>query len=1061
MSITLNNVRLVNWHIFSDVTIKIGETTLFAGDNGSGKSTIIDAIQYALVADLKHIKFNSAASDRKTGRTLDSYCRGKIGAEGLDCIRTGDAVTFVMLDFRGEGNRFCAGIMIESYQDGSRPAETPWILPDVSASDVIIREENRPLSLRIFRERVKNANGAVYSSKREYQKDLTMKLGVFRRNVEFNPYLETFVRAVSFVPLNSVDQFVSSYILDEKILDVSDMKQNLENYRIAEKEALGVKTRIDRLSRIDAKILEYVKIDRQISMQRYLKLRVEHEIAVARAKKNETDIIGVRAEYETNDSAMMSSEEEERRLLHLTEECQTALAKNDAHLLFRSVSAKIEECERECADQKKRLDRRNILIGQCETVLARDISSDIDGEISAVESDKTELVEGRLSDAAALSEAKTVMSSHRAELAELQKGLLRYPDSVTAIRKALDAGGIDNYVFADLVELEDEKWQNAVEGWLNTQRFSVLVHEADFQKAIRLYNSLPRSVSGIGIPNLGKMRGAKPHEMSLFSVIRTQSPLAECYAAYVLGDVIMADIETLKNYTKSVTTDCMKYSAYTASRIKEEAYSRWYIGKSARERRIQYLKDEIARLESLISELGEKINCTTQREQLLRNTIHSLLEIRSLSDAKSRHESLVSEISLLVEKRCGIDVSSFESLERELAALKLSCEKIREEQRKRDIQKGKIEERLSALESQREYLISAMEQAMCAFESYTKELSGIEDYLTYYDERVSASDKETILRNYESSLQSSKTRRESIGREISDMTVRYNAEFNESLPDHAEETGAVGMLLRKYNDTELPAYLEKISRARSEAERQFVSDFVSRLSENMQSAKERIGEINQTLKNISFGRDRYRFHAEERAEKKMEINVIKKAAEISQNEDTLFASLTTEEERKTVQDLFNTILSKDLTSPEVEAICDYRRYFQYDIKMIDTTLTDEASGKECELSLSKVIREKSGGEAQTPYYVAIAASFLRFFRKGEETIRLALFDEAFNKMDDSRIEKTIGFFKSIGIQVVTAVPTEKIETIAPFMDTTNLVIRHGLSADVRSYRIVEKVRDDE
>lgn len=56
-------------------------------------------------------------------------------------------------------------------------------------------------------------------------------------------------------------------------------------------------------------------------------------------------------------------------------------------------------------------------------------------------------------------------------------------------------------------------------------------------------------------------------------------------------------------------------------------------------------------------------------------------------------------------------------------------------------------------------------------------------------------------------------------------------------------------------------------------------------------------------------------------------------------------------------------------------------------------------------------------------------------------------------MDDSRIGTTIDFFKTIGIQVITAVPTEKIETIAPFMDVTNLVIRHGLAAAVREYRI--------
>ncbi|MFW5690137.1 MAG: ATP-binding protein, partial [Spirochaetota bacterium] len=60
----LRRLRLVNWHFFSDATITFGPTTLLAGDNGTGKSTIIDAIQYALVAQVSRIRFNSAATDR-------------------------------------------------------------------------------------------------------------------------------------------------------------------------------------------------------------------------------------------------------------------------------------------------------------------------------------------------------------------------------------------------------------------------------------------------------------------------------------------------------------------------------------------------------------------------------------------------------------------------------------------------------------------------------------------------------------------------------------------------------------------------------------------------------------------------------------------------------------------------------------------------------------------------------------------------------------------------------------------------------------------------------------
>ena len=86
--ITLERVRLVNWHYFEETTIEIGNRCMFAGDNGSGKSTIIDAIQYAMAADLRKARFNAAAGDRKGGRDLTGYVRCKLGSDTTNISAT-------------------------------------------------------------------------------------------------------------------------------------------------------------------------------------------------------------------------------------------------------------------------------------------------------------------------------------------------------------------------------------------------------------------------------------------------------------------------------------------------------------------------------------------------------------------------------------------------------------------------------------------------------------------------------------------------------------------------------------------------------------------------------------------------------------------------------------------------------------------------------------------------------------------------------------------------------------------------------------------------------------
>jgi uncharacterized protein YPO0396 len=98
---------------------------------------------------------------------------------------------------------------------------------------------------------------------------------------------------------------------------------------------------------------------------------------------------------------------------------------------------------------------------------------------------------------------------------------------------------------------------------------------------------------------------------------------------------------------------------------------------------------------------------------------------------------------------------------------------------------------------------------------------------------------------------------------------------------------------------------------------------------------------------------------------------------------------------------------------------------------------------------SKVCKEKSGGETQTPFYVTVAASFVQLYANGigKDSIGIVLFDEAFNNMDDERIGGVLGFFQELPLQLIVAAPPEKIQYIAPWVDSTLLVMQ----GDKRSY----------
>jgi uncharacterized protein YPO0396 len=118
--ITLERLRLVNWHNFEDAVIEIGNRCLLAGDNGSGKSTAIDAIQYVMAANLRMARFNSAAEERRSGgRDLMGYVRCKLGSESTE-YRRGDTIAHVMLEWsQTNGANFSCGVCIEAYKDNN------------------------------------------------------------------------------------------------------------------------------------------------------------------------------------------------------------------------------------------------------------------------------------------------------------------------------------------------------------------------------------------------------------------------------------------------------------------------------------------------------------------------------------------------------------------------------------------------------------------------------------------------------------------------------------------------------------------------------------------------------------------------------------------------------------------------------------------------------------------------------------------------------------------------------------------------------------------------------
>ncbi len=143
-----------------------------------------------------------------------------------------------------------------------------------------------------------------------------------------------------------------------------------------------------------------------------------------------------------------------------------------------------------------------------------------------------------------------------------------------------------------------------------------------------------------------------------------------------------------------------------------------------------------------------------------------------------------------------------------------------------------------------------------------------------------------------------------------------------------------------------------------------------------------------------------------------------------------------------------------------ERLADYRQYYHFDVRM-----SDDKEGKGNPEYLSRRLGKGSGGEHQSPFYVAIGAALAAAYRIEREDngayrggMGLAVFDEAFSKLDLQNTVSALGFLGELGLQVILAAPDEKYGQIAEHVDTIVNVYRDGGNVHIDAEYIKQQAK---
>lgn len=1072
----LKRMKLINWHRFENCVIDFGETTLLSGENGAGKTTILDAIQFVVICSANF--FNKAAHDNGK-RSLSGYVRCKTGRENKPYERTGEISAHVALEFYEESRDryFIVGAVIDSATEGQETA-VRYLMDNCRLSEEMFFKGKTPRSISEFRSFNSKGIRQWCKTQTEARKMIKARLG----RIE-DKFFSLIPKAMAFKPIDDIKEFVYTYVLDAKEVNIDLLRENVRSYQDLERTLESVKRRMEKLEQIEGFYEEAQDCVKRDGMYEFFLSQAEVDLIKERIQRLEEEIQAEEYRKKQLTSQLEETEKERAQKQEIETNLRVELRQNQDFIALEEQKKELErflEEEKNCLEEKrilkksikKSLDQMDKLleikdVDPCVRECRKRLESieeiqnvpEARALLDQVIQYKNQMygkVQRKLAEVQIrLRERQTEREQLEGEIQRLKRKKLSYPEAVErlteAVREEFQRLGrkAEPHVLCEVLEIADESWRNAVEGYLNTQRFYILVEPENFDIALGIYDRLRREKKayGAGLINTQHMEDFdEAPEGTLAQTVTSKNKYARRYINMVLGKVKMCQrYEDLKKYSTSITRECMRYQNKVASAIKPEIFRVPFIGKNAfkvqleqAEKKREVLNEELEMLQEKIKNLefaadplltGEDVDVKYRLEILTR-----LSQVKALIQKCRENIKTLEKNSTLIEKQIQLEVLEKIRIEIEKKAGDLN--------RQIGIAEQKIENRKEQLQ--------AGIQEKLKFQAHTADLTQkagdrVLNWKKEYEKQTSQKTFQQFKENYEKQRKSNWTRKENSEAFMTEQMVQYKSEYNFGAPASMKGYPEFAAVYDRLRTSELLDYEEKVEAAKQAAEEEFREQFLAKLQENMKQAQGEFKELNRALKDIAFSSEQYEFLYMPSKKYRSYYEMLMDDFNVVQGE-SIFSGIFHENHREVIDELFERLaIQNDNNSKTLDEFTDYRTYMDYDIKIIHSDGSYSYYSKVCE--------EKSGGETQTPFYVTVAASFVQLYSNniGGEAAGLVMFDEAFNNMDDERIGGVLEFLKRLPLQILIAAPPDKIQYIGPQMEETLLIMTDERVSYVEEY----------
>ncbi len=1069
----LRRLEMLNWGTFHEkvaVLVPDGRWTLLVGENGSGKSTAVDALRTLLVPP-RSLNYNDASGEQKRrDRSRRSYVRGTFAVTSGD-----ESGTAMPQNLRGPGEYsiLLAVFANEHTNQVVTLGQVLWELNEkieevyaVARVDRSIRDHLGNLGpSRELKKTLRARQFEPFDSFSGYSERFRSLLGIANEVA-----LEVFNQAIGVKEVLDINQFIRRHMLEGS--DVMDFIHNRLRPHYSELDACW--RAIERAQKQLDSLAPIADCHRRIQEAVARREQLERLLDAAPAYYANIQLGLRQREAETLASRLgelnvqkMELEERRRRDESERDAKLQEIAADTTQQSIHRIESQMEAAGERLRGRQQRWSELAGHLRTLERFAALETEEQFNRTREEVERQRG-LLEGnrgaaddkRVNLLVEKQQAESERESLGKELQSLREKRVLIPSQFVTIREAVCTATrihAEDLPFAgELIEVKSEfrEWTGAIERLLHSFGVSLLVPERHYLVVARFIND--HHLTGIRftfhkVPPTPPRPGPLPVVDDGRVAGRLNYRDAHALAAWVRSEtarrfnhLCCPDVARLKEVDYGVTREGLIRDGATRhtkdDRRSVNDATNFVLGWSlegkvkALTAAFQVADRKASTAVQKATELGAQVKALDARL----SAVTGVLSVRSFSDVDFR--SVQVELSRLTEEKRQLEASSEKLLvlKGQLQAVMARLKQIQEGIDKFNKAIGSSEE--SQKNNSRAIdALSAMIAAHASIDPPALEGAFLE---IQGDVNLTIASVGEIEGNVVARLRRQISSQEGACTKARDEMLPKMAEFLRDYPEHTSELKAetsfapdFAALSVRIDQEQLPQHRERFERFLGENLVGDTAMFNSKLSEHEKSLRMRVGQVNSALRKIPFT-DTTHVQIVVRAARGDEVPKFR--AELR---DCLSGGLNpAADDRLRIFGRIRELMTKfERDDVWTRRVTDARNWLEFNLRE-----TANSDGRE--VNFYSASSGKSGGQkarlAFTVLASAIAAQYGLVGAANEaDTFRLVVIDEAFARTDETNSQLAMELFKSLGLQLVVVNPFDaKGRIVEDYVNSFHLAV---------------------